>query len=374
MHSEIDRQIYVRSCTARLSAVIALLVLAALVLSGCRSGFGNSPSPVAGSDTLQNKIHATAPTELDPALDQTDRLTASFLDIAPGNCIVLKLPSGKHVMIDAGPVGSEQDVLTRLQDLSVDRLDYIVVTCQTPEHIGCLPALLGGVTFGEIITTAITSPAMSKLDEVVRRDGGKKMIVRNGSSVPLDDQVSLEVLAPGPGVQPIKPNDDWYENHSLVFRVRYNRGTILFTGDMGATEKRWLTENATNLQAVVLSGLHHGDSKLGDLEFIHRIAPLAAVLMCTPGNAHGYPHTETLESLNSEMVKLYRTDLEANVEVYLQAGGQLSILPSHSASDKQLTLPGSEVKGVPTSQVPVRLDNPLDKANGNANGPPDLLR
>lgn len=351
-----------------LKAASSVLFTTLLVLTGVCGCGRHTPTPVppgpsvkpstASSDRSKDKSNTDTPE------NKTDSLIANYLNLGVGNCILLTTPSGKHVMIDAAPAGSEQDLLAHLQQAEIATLDYVIVTCPTGDHIGCLPALLGGMTYGEVLTPGCSSPLMDALEHTVHAGGRKIKTIRAGSVVPLDDNISLEVLAPDKSLStPTHPTQDWYDNHSLVFRIRYNKAVLLFTGDMGTEERNWLYSEGANLHAAILSGLHHGDRRIADIDFVHTVVPLVAIIMCRQGNKEGYPHRETLDVMNSTMSKLYRTDVQKEIVVHVRPEGQISVTSARPASDHEMSLAGSEVKGELDDYAPVHLDNPTQESD-----------
>ena len=344
----------------------------AALLGACSCGSRSAP-PVPSVTALKPSNGASRPHHANQADDsdpdavapKSDMLVVKYFGLeSSGNCILLTTTSGKHILIDAAPTGTEQDVLSHLQQSEVNTLDYVIITCPTAEHIGCLPALLGGMTHGDVLTPGLPSPLMSQVEQVVQAGGGKLQTLRAGSVMPLDDNTTLEVLAPGiGGPAPPHPTVDWYDNHSLVFRVKYNKASILFTGDMGPDERSWLYSAGAKLRSSILSGLHHGDRRIGDIEFIHAVSPVLTVLMCQIGNKSGYPHRETLDALKSTMTNVNRTDVQSDITVRVHSDGQVNASPSRPGTEEELSQSGSGLKHGLKSSGTVQMENPTDDSN-----------
>ena len=265
-------------------------------------------------------------------------------------------------MIDAAPAGSEQDLLAHMQQSNMSNLDYIIVTCPTAEHIGCLPTLMSGISCEELLTPGCSSPLMSKLEQALLSSGGKVKTVRSGSVVPLDDKCEIEVLAPASTTKvPANADQDWYDNHSLIFRLKFGLSSILFTSDMGPTERTWLCDSGVDLHSGVLAGLHHGDRRVTDLEFVHYIRPTILILMCQPLKKKVYPHAEALEAMNSNLATVFRTDVQASIKVQMQSAGQISASSDRSGSLKEMKMSGSEMKHDVRIESAPTMTNPLDQ-------------
>ncbi len=348
------------------AALLLLAAICAIGIFGC-GHHASAPSPTDKGTPKANKGSGNAggtpvnDPDGDTSQPKTDMLVARYFGLSPGNCILLTTTSGKQILIDAGPPGTEQDVLARLQQSEVNTLDYVIITCPTAEHIGCMPVLLGGLTHGDVLTPGISAPLQNQVEQVVQAGGGKLRTLRAGSKVKLDEGTSLEVLAPGTNVTPpAHPTQDWYENHSLVFRIKYNNVSLLFTGDMGTDERAWLYSSGVKLRSSILSGLHHGDRRIADIEFVHAVSPVIAILMCQIGNKGGYPHRETLDVLKSSMTSLNRTDVQSDVTLRVRADGQVAVSPARPGTEKELSQAGSGLKSGMKSGGSVQMDNPTD--------------
>ncbi len=347
-----------------------LLAAAGLLAIGCdRTHDIQVPRQITGETHPQKP----APVPEETNEQQSDQLNISFLNVAPGNCIIMTTPAGKHILIDAGPAGSAQDIQTHLEDLHITKLDYVIVTSPTEEHAGCLPSLINGMSTGQVLTSGVDSPVQAKIREAAASSGAKLSTLRSGSLFAFDDQVSISVIAPAEQfTRPPAPDANWYDNHSLVFKLHFGKVDLLFTGDAGRDERQWMYDNAVNLHAALVSGLHHGDSAVGDLDFIHRITPSMAFIMCQPRNRQHYPHRETLDAFQACMVRFFRTDLQGTIDIHVQREGGISVLPARAATEHDMSLPGSEYNGSGDPD-PIQLNNPVDQGNGVKNPGSDLL-
>src|SRR5690349_20213683 len=70
------------------------------------------------------------------------QLEIRFLDVGQGDAAVIITPEHKAVLIDAGPTGSLVEQMLRSQH--IDTLDLVVASHNHADHIGGMPAVLGG--------------------------------------------------------------------------------------------------------------------------------------------------------------------------------------------------------------------------------------
>ena len=63
-----------------------------------------------------------------------------------------------------------------------------------------------------------------------------------------------------------------------------------------------------DLTADVLKLGHHGSHTSTSKEFLDKVKPKYAVVSCGKGNDYGHPHKETMNTLKSRKIPVYRTD------------------------------------------------------------------
>ena len=314
------------------------------------------------------------PTKVANVDEATPMLAVDYLTVQGGNCIVITTPSGKHMLIDAGPQGTEQSIIARLQEIGVQKLDWIVVSCADSAHIGSLDKLAAGMPFGEVYSAGFATPMLDRVMKAAHKNGPSS-VLRAGSSFKMDEGITLETLAPGDeDKMPAAAGEDWLQNHGLVFRIRYNKASLLFTGTLGREERQWMRSQATDMHANVVSGLRHGDKTVADVDFVHEITPQIGVYMCDIKNGNGYPHRDALDAMTTTMTKLYRTDVQHGINLKVDAEGKFYVLASRPATEHELALAGSEIKRELEDPKPVKLKNvlsdpdPLGAQNEEDNG------
>ena len=64
---------------------------------------------------------------------------------------------------------------------------------------------------------------------------------------------------------------------------------------------------------------HHGSDTSSTFGFIAAVSPEYAVISCGAGNSYGHPSAQTLETLMSLGVTVFRTDIDGTVK--LQSDG-----------------------------------------------------
>jgi competence protein ComEC len=102
--------------------------------------------------------------------------------------------------------------------------------------------------------------------------------------------------------------------NSVVSRLDYGKGSVLFAADAEELAESWLLESGANLRATVLKVGHHGSRHSSTLRFLKTVMPLAAIVSTEAGDTK-HPHPETLERLAQVGAQVFRTDLDGIIAV-----------------------------------------------------------
>ena len=157
-----------------------------------------------------------------------------FFDIGHGDAALVRLPSGKTVLIDAGNRNRSWDygervIIPHLNWEGIRTLNAVIVSHPHGDHFGGLPSILREIPIdcvydnGKAVGTKLFKEYSSLVDSVV---GCQKSVV-TGSIIGLDSTVRLEVLAPPRGYEAEGENDE-----SVVLKLRYGTTAFLFSGDV----------------------------------------------------------------------------------------------------------------------------------------------
>lgn len=65
-----------------------------------------------------------------------------FINVGQGDCIFIEMPDGKTCIIDGGDESAGTTVVSYIQDLGYEKIDYMIATHSDADHIGGLSAVL----------------------------------------------------------------------------------------------------------------------------------------------------------------------------------------------------------------------------------------
>ncbi len=246
----------------------------------------------------------------------TDKMEVHFIDVGQGDATLIKC--GEHAMlIDAGDDSKGTAVQNYLKKQKVEKLDYLVLTHPDSDHIGGAPTIITKFEIKKVFVSNYEKDNKSyqKLIQALDDKDVNYLTPRVGWRYYLGTAL-ITILAPNKEYD--NPND---ASVSLIIKNGDNK--FLFSGDAGEDAEKDILDNDIDISADVYHVAHHGSKTSTSKEFFKAINPDYAVISCAEGNSYGHPHAETLNTLRTNGVKVYRTD-EAGSIVATADGKQIT--------------------------------------------------
>jgi competence protein ComEC len=251
-------------------------------------------------------VAVRAGSERPPAL-AADEVRVSFLDVGQGDATLIE-HGGTSVLVDTGP--PEGQVVRRLEQSGVERLDALVITHAERDHEGAAPAVIARFAPRLVVDGGAGWPS-----EVQRALPAAVAAVRARVHAPAaGDVIALgplrfHVLWP-PARGPLwkaagDPNDN-----AVVARVDAGGLSLLLTADAESDVTAPLDLGVVD----VLKVAHHGSADAGLPALLARVRPRLAAIEVGSGNRHGHPAPSTLRALRV-VPTLVRTDRDGTVRL-----------------------------------------------------------
>jgi competence protein ComEC len=309
------------------------VVVSALTLAAVRAGSPRSVAPRVRR--LVAVLAGSAAVMVLPLFAGRGTLEVHVIDVGQGDAVALRLPSGRWLLVDAGPRSSGFDagarrVLPYLRRHGVRQLEAVVLTHPHLDHIGGAPAVLEDLRVRGVLDPSYAAPSSDYLTvlEAAAAAGTYWWSASARLEFELDD-VRVSVLHPQPGEAEGRVDD--LNDLSLVTLVTWDRASVLLTGDASAEIERSLLEvlpPASLARLSVLKVGHHGSRTSTSSELVAHTRPRVAVVSAGDGNRFGHPHEVVMERLDLSEVPVYRTDRDGDVRLVIASDGSVEVRPS----------------------------------------------
>jgi len=261
------------------------------------------------------------------------KLEIVFLDVGQGDCILVKTPDGRHLLVDAGGrnpmaagegAGEENGyepgrdtVVPYLRHRGVSRLDAVINTHPHRDHLGGLAAVLEEIPAGTVLLppagalTPEEAGDLAKLQHLCTARGIPWQEVRGGMFLAWDSPVRAEIIHPDVLLTGTRSDAN---NNSLVLRLSYGHFSCLLPGDIEREGIEALLASGRELRSQVMKLPHHGSRYSLEPALAERVRPQTAVVS-VGRNSFGHPDREVLDFWQQNGVSLYRTDRQGAITV-----------------------------------------------------------
>lgn len=254
-----------------------------------------------------------------------DELQINFIDVNQGDCTLL-INKGKTIMIDTGgQINSSYDIgkniLHRyLLYKGITRLDYLMLSHFDADHCQAGIFILENMKVENLIISKQpeTSFLYEQIMKIVKQKKIKVLYVKKGDKFNIGN-LKFEIIHPKNEFI----TDNPLNNNAIVSKISYYNFKMLFTGDIEEiAEKNLLNEN---LKADLLKVGHHGSKTSTTKEFLDKVNPKIALIGVGKNNKFGHPNDEVIKRLENKNIKIYRTDINGEINININKNGKVKI-------------------------------------------------
>lgn len=233
-------------------------------------------------------------------------LTVHYLDVGQGDCMLLAC-DGEYMLIDAGDNSKGTAVQNYLTKQGVGTLKYVIGTHPDADHAGGLDVILYKFDCENVILPDVSKDTKTYRDvlDTMDQKGYKNTLPAAGQEFTLGDAVCT-VLGP-------RTSYEDANNNSVVIMVKHGSNRFLFMGDAEAEAEEDMQRGGADLKADVIKVGHHGSRYSSSKSFLQAVSPTYAVISCGEDNRYGHPHAETLNTLRSMGVEVFRSDEQGTI-------------------------------------------------------------
>lgn len=249
-----------------------------------------------------------------------------FVDVGQGDSTVIVTPNGKKIIIDGGEETEGKMLLSYLLDRGITKIDYMIFSHFDSDHCGGLLYIMEElkVNVAVISEQGETSDNYERFKQIVKEKNIKVLKVNMGDRIEVENDIYFDILWPN---RECLISDNVLNNNSIVCKLYYNGFSMLFTGDIEEMAERQLLNNYRNnlivLNSTILKVGHHGSKTSSIQNFIDVVNPYIALIGVGKNNKFGHPSNEVLERLQESKAKIFRTDIDGEIRIYIDSKGKI---------------------------------------------------
>lgn len=335
-----------RAGTPSLIVGLSLAVIAAVIalIVSSQTNRNQEQKPVAQTSSQDSSVVSTVSkaessedSKKEKETVKRNGLEIRYIDVGQGNATLVMLPDGKNLLIDAGPKESGDKLVSYLKNEKIEKIDYLIATNADINDIGGMPSVIENFDIGRVyapniedaIDTYETEKDVSEVYKSFTEALSAKKLVKfdasNGTHVYFSLSLTVDIISPN-GVAYSDLN-----NYSTAVLLKYGQQKFIFMSDAENYSEQEIIENGIDIASDVIMIGNHGSSLASGKSFIKAVSPKYAVISCGENNSEGYPHQETLKTLEQNETKVFRTDLNGTITLKSDGMNELRLTPEKQA-------------------------------------------
>ncbi|MGV3024107.1 ComEC/Rec2 family competence protein [Clostridium thermobutyricum] len=243
-------------------------------------------------------------------LNNDNYLVVHYFDVGQGDSTLIQV-NGMNMLIDSGSRTAENKIIKYLNDLNINKIDYLISTHPHEDHIGNMDEIIDLFEINKFYAPKVTTTTTSfeKMIKALKRKNLKINILKDGtSSIDLGKNTQVSVFSPKENLK-----DDNLNNYSPIIKIQFKDASFLFTGDAEKENINYVLSKNYPIDSDVLKLGHHGSKTSTTKEFLEKVTPSIAIASLGENNSYGHPHKKVLDLLNSFNIKLFRTDKDSTI-------------------------------------------------------------
>ena len=257
--------------------------------------------------TNENKVERSTD-EFDSISSIKGECNVWVLDVGQGSSTLVE-SDGEYMLIDGGDSDKSSYLVSYLKKKEITNFKYVIATHYDADHLNGVVGALNVFDVENVICPEYTTTT---------RVYNSFISIMDNKKINRIQPIVGETYSLGRGeFTIIATNSTGYSNvndYSVGIRFKYNNKSFLVAGDATNISEEEIVNNSIDINSDVYIVNHHGSSGSSSSEFLNKIDPEYAVISAGKGNAYGHPAYKTLEKLNKIGAKIYRTDIEGEIE------------------------------------------------------------
>lgn len=234
-------------------------------------------------------------------------------DVQNGDAFLLKTPQNRYMIIDTGKSGyrgssskAKMIIVKYLRDKGIKEIDSLILTHFDNDHSGGAIDLVNDVKIDKVYVNSLSDD--SRIAKQIYKKVPNLVCVKGKTLIVDENNFSIELNKAHINKQ---KNISVDNENSIISIVRYNKFSMLFTGDAGIVALTQLKSQLPRNITVLKVG-HHGAKNVVNRPMIEYLNPKIS-LISVGENRYGHPNKKTLQVLRN--TNIYRTDLNHSIKI-----------------------------------------------------------
>lgn len=246
-------------------------------------------------------------------------ITITAIDVGQGDAILVQ-HQAYRVLIDGG--GQPNTVSDYLIDKGISHLNLVIATHAHADHIRGLVDVLNRHSVDTVLYNgqSHTTLTFENFIDAIADSGADYREPGRGASLHYGD-MQIQILHPEGSAKD-------YEGHlhdkNIVVRIVYGDFAAIISGDIEREGELAILDSGVDVSAQVLELGYHGSRTSSHPDWLAAVNPGFAFWQAGEDNSYGYPHRETLDTLESLGVDVIGTSTHGTIVITANRDGTFS--------------------------------------------------
>lgn len=235
-----------------------------------------------------------------------------FFNVGQGDSSMIDI-AGTRFLIDVGRGNKVIYNIEKASSFSFNKyIDVVLLSHPELDHSGGIFNLLKNYKVGLVVYNGEKNKLWVKIERKLKESKINYIALKRGDKI-LYKNYNFNILWPNKFINFPKSNND----QSMVIRFCSESGCALFMADITSKVEKILQRHS-NIEADILKVAHHGSKYSSSLEFLNKVSPKIAIIEVGK-NSYGHPTVEAIRRIKSIGAKVFRTDVDGELEILKQS-------------------------------------------------------
>lgn len=256
-------------------------------------------------------------------LTYKDLLRVKVIDVGQGDSIAI-IKDNKAVLVDGGgDADASQQIVKEINESGFVRLEAIIVTHYHSDHTSALKSILSKFKTKMLILppSYIEDKEKDKLIKAATGVNTQIVYANEDKTLSVFKDTKIEILTKHIDKEIA---DEDLNNVSMAVKVDTPNTDYLLMGDLDSSVWKLVKCYGEFLRSDIIKVGHHGSNNSITNDLLRVVKPAAAIISVGNANKYFLPTSDTLDLLNSNLIPIYRTDLNGTVTSFFDGKQQIN--------------------------------------------------